>query len=206
MFRSDGSPFKLMMEGNLRAAYRLIGDNADSFPLSLISKVSVAGAESFVRDVLLGKHPAGHVPKPSVLVSPSTTLSAPPFHLVLFDCLDGSLIRRTILRMDGAAGPSGMDVASWRKLCTFFRSASDSLCDALAAVARRLATTFVDPVCLSTFTACHLIALDKRPGVRPIVIGEVCRQLITKAVLVIVRDDVLQAAGPFQLCWSAIWL
>ena len=112
--------FKLMMEGKLRAAYHLIGDNADSFPLSLNSKVFVAGAESSVRDVLLGKHQAGHLPKPSVSVSPSTTLSAPPFHLVLFDCLDGSLICCTILRMDGAAEPSGMDVASWRKLYTLF--------------------------------------------------------------------------------------
>ena len=175
-------------------------DNAKSFPLALNSRVSIAGTESCVRDVLLGKHPAGHTPKPSVLVSPFTTLSAPPFHPVLFDRLDGSLIHRTILQMDGAAGPSGMDVASWKKLCTSFRSASDSLCDALAAVARRLATTFVDPVCLSAFTACRLIALDKRPGVRPIRIGKVCRRLIAKAVLVIVRDDVLQAVGPLQLC------
>ena len=93
-----------------------------------------------------------------------------------------------------------MDVASWRKLCTSFRSASDSLCDALAAVARRLATTFVDPVCLSAFTACRLIALDKCPRVRPIGIGEICRRLIAKAVLVIVSNDVLQAAGPLQPC------
>ena len=63
-----------------------------------------------------------------------------------------------------------------------------------------MATTFVDPVCLSAFTACRLIALDKSPGVRPIGIGEVCQRLIAKAVLVIVRDDVLQAAGPLQLC------
>ena len=31
-------------------------------------------------------------------------------------------------------------------------------------------------------------------------IGEVCWRLIAKAVIVIVRDDVLQAAGPLQLC------
>ena len=105
---------KLMMEGKLRAASRLIGDNAESFPLALNSRVSIAGAESFV---LLGKHPASHPTKPSVLVS---TLFTPPFHPVLFDRLDGSLICHTILRMDGAAGPSGMDVAPWRKLYTSF--------------------------------------------------------------------------------------
>jgi len=37
---------------------------------------------------------------------------------VIFDNLDGVLVRRTILRMDGAAGPSGLDVSSWKKLCS----------------------------------------------------------------------------------------
>jgi len=35
--------------------------------------------------------------------------------------------------MNGAAGPSGLDVAVWKKLCTSFRGASDSL---FATVAR----------------------------------------------------------------------
>ena len=191
---------KLMMKKKFSVASHLIRDNVESYSLALNSRVFAADAKSSVRDVLLRKHLAGHPPKPSVLVSLSTTLSAPPFHPVLFDRSDGSLIHHMILQMDSVARLSGVDVASWRKLCASFQSAFDSLCDALAAVARRLVTTFVDSVCLSAFTACYLIALDKCPGVRPIVIGEVCRQLISKAVLVIVRDDVLQAAGPLQLC------
>jgi len=85
-------------------------------------------------------------------------------------------------------------------LCTSFRGASDSLSAALAAVARRLATSFVDPEGLAAFTACRLIALNKNPGVRLIGIGEVCRRLIAKSVLCVVKNDVLQAAGPIQLC------
>ena len=68
--------------------------------------------------------------------------------------------------MDGAAGPSGLDAAAWKRLCTSFKSASTELCDTLAAVARRLSTCFVDPSGLSAFVACRLIALDKCPGVR----------------------------------------
>ena len=64
--------------------------------------------------------------------------------------------------MDGAAGPSGLDVSSWKKLCTCFNDASDTLCDALSAVARRLATT-LNQICLDAFTACRLIAMDKHP-------------------------------------------
>ena len=126
--------------------------------------------------------------------------SSPPFHPVIFDNLDGVLVRCTILCMDGAAGPSGLDVSSWKKLCTSFRGAFDSLCDALSAVARRLATTFIDPACLEAFIACRLIALDKHPGVRPIGVGEVCRRLLSKAILFVIRNDVLRAAGPLQLC------
>ena len=112
---------KLMMEGKLRAASCLIADNVESFSLALNSKVSIAGTKCTVKDVLLGKHPAGHPLKSSVLVSPSTTLSAPPFHHVLFDHLDGSLICCTILQMDSAAGPSGMDVASWKNCILPFK-------------------------------------------------------------------------------------
>ena len=90
-----------------------------------------------------------------------------------------------------------MDVTTWKKLYTSFRGASDALC---AALARRLATTFVDPAGLAAFTACQLIALNKNPGVRPIGIGEAYKRLIAKSILCIVRDDVLQAAGPIQLC------
>ena len=36
---------------------------------------------------------------------------------------------------------------------------------ALAILARRLCTTFVDPIIISPLMACRLIALDKNPGV-----------------------------------------
>jgi len=88
--------------------------------------------------------------------------------------------------MDGAAGPSVLDVASWKKLCTSFRGASNTLCDALSAVARRLAITFVDPAGLAAFTVCRLIALDKHSGVRLIGVGEVCQRLLSKAILCVI--------------------
>ena len=53
-----------------------------------------------------------------------------------------------------------------------FKRASNDLCNALAAVARRLCTTLVHPDGLSAFVACCLIPLNKNPGVIPIGIGE----------------------------------
>ena len=58
----------------------------------------------------------------------------------------------------------------------------------------------VDPVGLTAFVACRLIALDKCPGVRPIGVGEVVRRIIGKAVLATVKMDILEAVGPLQLC------
>jgi len=52
------------------------------------------------------------------------------------------------------------------------------LCHSLALVARKTATTFVDPEALQLLLYNRLIALDKNPGVRPIGIGEVSRHLI----------------------------
>ena len=43
---------KLMMEGKLRAATRLIEENADDFPLSLNTSVTVSGVTSTVWDIL----------------------------------------------------------------------------------------------------------------------------------------------------------
>ena len=85
-------------------------------------------------------------------------------------------------------------------MCSCFHDASHELCNTVAAVGRRLCTTFVDPVGLKALSSCRLIALDKHPGVRPIGIGEVARRIIGKAILSIVKDDILKVAGVQQLC------
>ena len=85
-------------------------------------------------------------------------------------------------------------------MCSAFHDSSHYLWSAVAAVGRQLCTTFVDPVGLQALTSCRLIALDKHPGVRPIGIGEVARRIIDKAILSIVKDDVLKVAGMQQLC------
>ena len=106
------------------------------------------------------------------------------------------MIRTAALRTQGGAGPSGVNAAGWRRLCTAFHGASHDLCNSVAQFARRIATTYVDPAGLSAFIACRLIPLDKRPGVRPIGICETVRRIVGKAVMSIVRHDGQEAAGP----------
>ena len=79
-------------------------------------------------------------------------------------------------------------------------NASVDLCCSLALVARRIATSFVDPDALWPLLNGRLIALDKYPGVCPIGIGEVLCRLISKAFLQVVKPDILDAAGCLQLC------
>jgi len=43
-----------------------------------------------------------------------------------------------------------------------------------------------------------LIALDKKPGVRPI--GETVHRLVARSVLAVICDNIQAAAGPLQLC------
>ena len=178
---------QLMMSGKVKDALRLLSSDSDGKVLPL---------DSTVMNALIGKHPKKQPPVPSTLIG---DLAEPP-HFVLFDQLDAVHLRRVALKLHGAAGPSGLDASAWRRMCTSFQTASDDLCDALSAVARRLCTSFVDPAGLSSFVACRLIALDKNPGVRPIGIGEAVRRLIAKAILSIIRDDIQAAAGPLQLC------
>ena len=70
----------------------------------------------------------------------------------------------------------------------------------MASIARCTSTSFTDPDALQPLLNCSLIALDKNPGVQPIGIGETSRRIIAKAVLQVVKQDVLDLAGCLQLC------
>ena len=73
-----------------------------------------------------------------MIVNPNTPVTDP--HPIIFEWIDGQLVCSMVLKMDGVAGPSGLDVAAWKRLCTSFISAFSELCDTLAAVARQLST------------------------------------------------------------------
>ena len=192
---------KLMLVGNVRAALRLIssGGSAGVLPLD---KVFDEGKDKgkTVLDVLRSKHPFAASADPAALVGGGDQMAAPPFHPTLFDRLTGPAIRSAALRTRGSAGPSGIDAAGWRRLCTSFHGASKTLCDAVASVARRLSTSYVDPTPLEAYVSCRLLPLDKMPGVRPIGVCETLRRIIGKAFMVIVGPDVQSVAGSLQLC------
>ena len=56
------------------------------------------------------------------------------------------------LHTNGAAGLSGLDASQWINLCTNFRKPSKDLCNALAALARRIAMRIVHPQGISSLS------------------------------------------------------
>ena len=124
----------------------------------------------------------------------------PEFHPVIFNNITAEAVREATIRCNGSAGPSGLDAAAWQRMCTTFKGRSNDLCTAIARLARRICTEEVAAESLCAFTACRLIALDKKPGVRPIGVAEVLRRIVGKATLKVVKPDILKVAGTTQLC------
>ena len=154
---------KMMVEGRIRAALKILSDSSDTGLLSLDDIVDDASGKT-VRAVLEEKHPDPRPAHPDALLTDAGNDS---FHPAIFDGITGESIRSAALHTQGAAGPSGLDALNWRRLCTSFGQKSNDLCTALAAVARRMCTTLIDPSTLLAYTACRLILLNKCPGVRP---------------------------------------
>ena len=110
---------KFMMEGKVRAALRLISEDINGGPLHLDRQINSSTVPETVREILIKKHPPKQPPKQSTIIRPDSSIVEP--HPVIFEKIDGPLIRSTALRMDGAAGPSGLDAAVWKRMCTSFK-------------------------------------------------------------------------------------
>ena len=128
------------MEGRIRAALNILSDNSDTGLLSLDDIVDDASGKT-VRDVLEDKDPR---PAHCCLIEVMS------FHPAIFDGITGESIRSAALHTQGAAGSSVLDALT----TISFGQKSNDQCTALAAVARRMCTTLIDP---SAYTACRLI-------------------------------------------------
>ena len=189
------------MKGNVIATLRLLSDEVKGTPLPLDTQLPTDEDQlpTTIHNELLKKHPSGQPAHADALLH---SIISPPMHPVVFECLDGESIRSAALHTNGSAGPSGIDARGWRRLCSYFQTTSTDLCNSLSLVARRICTTYVDPQGLAPLTASRLIALDKCPGVHPIGVGERVRRIIGKAILAVMKLDVLEAAGTLKLCAS----
>ena len=134
----------------------------------------------------------------SVLFGPVEDVPA-----VLYQQINGEMVREAALRTKGSCGPSGGDANGFKRMlaCKSFKKSSMSLCDSLTTLARRLCTEFVDPLTIEPILACQLIPFDKGDGdVRPIGVGEVIRRIIGKCVTKLTKQDIIEASCSLQVC------
>ena len=122
---------------------------------------------------------------------------------LIFDGVNADLVRKSAIRTKSSHGPSGLYVDFWSKiLCnSIFGNASDDLCHAIALLARMLCSEeLADSKSIKGLVACRLIPLDKSPGIRPIGVSEVLRCIKCKAILTVLKSDILNVTGYQQLC------
>ena len=157
-----------------------------------------------IKEILQEKHPKCRPVNPDIIIQDSNISNQP----VIFEMITSDLVERVARNMRGSGGPSQIDSEVWKNiLCAkVYGKASTDLRQSIADLAKMLATEQIHPDCLTEFTACRLVPLDKGitkeggPGVRPVGVGEVMRRIVGKLVLSVIKDDISKAAGPLQTC------
>ena len=186
---------KLMMEGKVHAALRLLDKRAADGVINMTEEV--------FRE-LQKLHPDGKEAKDEILL----TGEVPFFDPVIFSNIDESSIASAAIRTRGAAGPSGMDADQWRRILISknYGAVGKDLREAIAKMTQKLCTLEIQPsqegkTSIEAYTSCRLVSLEKQPsGIRPIGIGEVLRRIIGKAIVTEIKSDLAESAGSLQLC------
>ena len=191
---------KMMFLGNVHGALNFLSRNTSGLPLKLEDVIQTKeGTTESVLNIQESLHPEGKPLVTEALLS-CTLPNALPADPVIFEAIDGNMIKSTTLHCKGSVGPSGVDARAWRRMCSSFKETSARLCEAIAGVAKCICTQPVSPSGLNALLACRLVPLNKNPGVRPIGDGEVAKHIVCKAVIRVVRKDIMLAVGPLQVC------
>ena len=189
-----------MSSARVHQAIRMLSESAEeasSGVLHLDDKITLGdGSVASVRALLVDKHPNSQSAPESALLSGDL----PRVNNIRYEEITAALLQKIARQCRGSAGPSGLNAEFWRRICSSYKGASSSMCQALSNFARLLATQLLEPSALVPFLSCRLIALDKRPGVRPIGVCEVIRRITSKAILKVVGHDVEEACGYLQKC------
>ena len=178
----------LMSKGNVNGALNLLTDNMHSGILPLNKET---------QELLV--HPEPSEPSPDILIQGPTR----PIHPVAYDDMDESVIMKASMLTKGESGPSGQHQADgWRRILTYraFGTAILDLRKIFAQLIKELRVEELEsPSSLESFVACRQIPLDRKPGLRPVGVGEVLRRIAGKAVMMLFKNDITYAAGALQL-------
>ena len=178
-----------MKKGNISAAVKLLTNNMQDGILPLNNKTL---------NKLKEKHPKSKNANNDVLL----TGIPQDFHPIMFGSNDEEMIRKAAIKTKGGSGPSAMDADGWRRiLCSNnFGDANVDLRKAIANFIKKICTEKVSAVSIEAFVACRLIPLDKNPGLRPIGVGEILCRITGKAIVSVLKKEVVSSAGSLQVC------
>ena len=112
----------------------------------------------------------------------------------------GDAVSKIAPHLSGGAGPSGVDAVALRYWLTRFERASGELRSEMALWQDWLANLSPPWAAYRALMARRLVALDKKPGVRPVGIGEIFQRLLAKLVIADAGDQAKLACGSKQLC------
>ena len=102
--------------------------------------------------------------------------------------------------LSGAAGTLGAEVIELRNWLLCFRCTSEELIVVVARLATWVANSSPPWAAYSALVACCLVALDKRPGVCPVGIGETLHRALAKLAMRAAGYQAKTACGNLQLC------
>ena len=77
-------------------------------------------------------------------------------HPIAYDGIDAETIKKFAMRTSGGAGVSQQEDQLWHKMVSSYKDASSGICSAVARLARRLCTEYVDPEILQALLAVAL--------------------------------------------------
>ena len=94
-----------------------------------------------------------------------------------------------------------MDADGSKRILTSkqFAESSTDLCIAIANIIKKLCIERDLANTLEAFLSCHLIPLDKNPGLGPIGVGEMLRGIVGKVIVYYLQDDIITSVGPLQV-------
>ena len=96
-----------------------------------------------------------------------------------------------------------MDAELYRRiLCSKnLKAEGKVLREEIAVFTRNLLKIAYHPSLLEGYTSCRLIPLVKKPGIRPIGVGEVLRRIVGKETIAgFLKEEIKETADPLQVC------
>ena len=180
-----------MLQGKLKQALKFV-DEDDSI-------VGVHQITPQIIEELKKKHPHQEPTHEEALIPEKNTIVQP----VIYEQIDAATIRRSAQNIHGSGGPSRIDADTWKNMICSNAHGSEGmqLAEEIASLSRRLCSEMIPYEYISTLMSCRLVPLKKQDdSVRPVGIGETLRRIISKAVVTLLKPDILEATGCLQTC------